>query len=304
MQQDTKITDWLKSETGLLTVLIIAVCAAVLITHWPALSAKAVSYDDEQYIFDNILVRTPGLASAWRFLTEVFEPSTVAGYYQPLTMISLMLDYALGGQTTSLLPFHITSLMLHIANTAMIILLLNQLFGRVWIAAAVGLLFGVHPLTVEPIPWASERKTLLAAFFVLWSLVLYIHFVRKGNRKAYLGCIVMYVLALMSKPTSTPLPLLMLLMDFWPLKRLKWQTILEKLPLFVIGAISAVITYVSQSLTLEVITPHAYGPMRVPFIVCHSIIFYLGKMVWPVNLSSHYPFPDPVGLSNPMVLIG
>lgn len=305
MQQNiNKLAGFLTSKVGLITILIVAVCAAVLITHWPALSAKAVSYDDEQYIFDNILVRSPGLESARRFLTEAIEPSTVAGYYQPLTMISLMLDYVLGGQTTSLLPFHITSLTLHIANTALVIVLLHQLFGRVWIAAAVGLLFGVHPLTVEVIPWASERKTLLAAFFVLWSLVLYIHFVRKGNRKAYLGCIVMYVLALVSKPTSTPLPLLMLLMDFWPLKRLKWPAILEKLPLFIIGGISAVITYVSQSRTLSVVTPRAYGPMRVPFIVCHSIIFYLGKMVWPVNLSSHYPFPNPVGLSSPMVLIG
>jgi len=304
VQNNGGLPAWLTSRNGLITVLIVAVCLAVLITHWPALSAQALSFDDNRYFVENYLVRSPGWESTRRFLTEVFEPSTVGGYYQPLTMISLMLDYALGGQTDSLRPFHQTSLVLHIANTALIIVLLYQLFGSVWIAAAVGLLFGVHPLTVEPIPWVGERKTLLAAFFTLWSLVLYVRFARRGNWKTYLGCVVMYMLALMSKPTSTPLPAVMLLMDFWPLKRLKWQAVLEKLPLFVIGGCSAVITYISQSVTASVIMPESYGIMRVPQVICHNIIFYLYKMVWPANLSSHYAFPAPLGFSTPMVMIG
>jgi hypothetical protein len=217
------------SKVYLVAVLTVAVCAAALITHWPALSAQALSFDDNRYFVENFLVRNPSWESAKRFLTEVLEPSTVGGYYQPLTMISLMLDYALGGQTDSLLPFHITSLALHIANTALIIVLLYQLFGLAWVAAGVGLLFGVHPLTVEPIPWVGERKTLLAAFFTLWSLVLYMRFVHKGSSKAYRGSIILFVLALMSKPTSTPLPALMLLTDYWPLRRLKWRSLLEKL---------------------------------------------------------------------------
>jgi tetratricopeptide (TPR) repeat protein len=292
------------SKVNLVAVLVFAVCAAALVTHWPALLAQALSFDDNRYFVENFLVRNPSWESTWRFLTEVFEPSTVGGYYQPLTMISLMLDYALGGQTDSLLPFHITSLVLHIANTALIIVLLYQLFGRAWVAAGVGLLFGVHPLTVEPIPWVGERKTLLAAFFTLWSLVLYVRFVHKGSSKAYRGSIVMYALALMSKPTSTPLPVLMLLMDYWPLRRLKWRSLLEKLPFFVIGGISAVITYISQSRTASVIMPESYGPMRAPLVICHNIIFYLYKMVWPANLSSHYAFPKPLGLSTPMILVG
>jgi len=292
------------SKNALIAVLIILVCAAVLITHWPALSAQAVSFDDNQYFVDNFLVRDPGWESVKRFLTEVFEPSTVKGYYQPLTMISLMLDYAAGGRTDSLTPFHRTSLLLHTANTALIIVLLYQLFGRAWIAAAVGLLFGVHPLTVEVISWTAERKTLLAAFFTLWSLVLYVRYVQKNNWKTFLSCVVMYVLALMSKPTSTPLPIMMLLMDYWPLKRLNKQTVLEKLPLFIIGGISAVITYISQSRAGSVIITGPYGPFQILLTVCHNIIFYLYKMIWPVNLSSYYPFSKPFVLSQPMVMIG
>ena len=289
-------------------ILIAAVCIAVLAVHWPALSAKAFSFDDNVYLIDNMLVQNPSWYSAKRFLTEVLEPSTVGGYYQPLAMISLMLDYALGGGEKNLMPFHRTSLIFHIANTALIIVLLYLLFGQIWVAAGVGLLFGIHPMTVEPIPWVGERKTLLAAFFSLWSLILYVYPRVTSHKsrvtKFYIGSFVMYLLALMSKPTSTPLPAVMLLMDFWPLRRMSWRAFLEKLPLFVVGGASAVITYLSQSLTASVIMPESYGLMRVPQVICHNIIFYLYKMIWPANLSSHYAFPDPLGFLTPMVMIG
>jgi len=172
------------------------------------------------------------------------------------------------------------------------------------VAAAVGLLFGVHPLTVEPIPWTGERKTLLAAFFAISCLVIYVTFARKNNRKLFWGCLAAYVLALMSKPTSTPLPVVMLLMDFWPLKRLSKRSLWEKVPFFVVGGISGIITYISQARTASVITPEEYGLLRIPFVFCHNIIFYLYKMVWPVDLSPHYAFPRDIGLSNPAILAG
>ncbi len=175
-------------------IIIAAVCGIVVIAHWPALSAKALSFDDQQYLSKNILVQNPSIKSAARFLTEVLEPSTVAGYYQPLAMISLTLDYAAGGSDENLRPFHITSLALHAANTSLVIILLYMLFGNIWAAAAAGLLFGVHPMTVEPIPWVAERKTLLAAFFSFWSLILYVRYSRSGGWKAYAGCFLMFLL--------------------------------------------------------------------------------------------------------------
>ena len=142
-------------------VLIAAVCFVVMAVHWPALSAEALFFDDDMYLINNRLVQNPSWESAGRFLTEVLEPSTVYGYYQPLTMISLMVDRAIGGRNDYLMPFHRTSLLLHAANTALVIVLLYMLFGQVWAAAGVGLLFGLHPMTVETIPWVGERKTLL-----------------------------------------------------------------------------------------------------------------------------------------------
>ncbi len=309
----------MSSKTVLLTILIGCVCAAVIAVHWPALSAQALSFDDDQYLVNNTLVKNPSWLSARKFLSQVLEPLTVQGYYQPLAMISLMFDYSLGGRVENLLPFHRTSLALHAANTALIIVLLYLLFGEVWIAAAVGLLFGLHPMTVETIPWVGERKTLLAAFFALWSLIFYLRYMHASVTSAkagagiqspvdrstwglYIACFLFYLLALMSKPTSTPLPVLMLLLDFWPLKRLKWRSFLEKIPFFILGGIFAVITYVSQTRTAITISPVKIGVGRVFFTLCHNIIFYLCKIIWPVNLSSHYPFPAPMNLSQPMIL--
>ncbi len=289
---------------GLLAGLIVVVCAAVVVTHWPALSARAMMFDDEQYLTMNPLVQNPSWSSAQQFLTEVLEPSTVEGYYQPLTMISLMVDYALGGRDDNLMPFHRTSLALHAANTALVIVLLYLLFGQAWVAAGVGLLFGLHPMTVEPIPWVGERKTLLAAFFALWCLILYLRFVRKNNHRIYIVCLVMYLLALMSKPTSIMLPVLMLVLDYWPLGRWNKQAIEEKLPFFVLGGIFAVITFVSQSRTAIAVVPGIQSVNAIVLTLCHNIIFYPYKIVWPANLSSYYPYPEPLGLLKPMVLAG
>lgn len=289
----------------MLIVLLVVVCGAVLAVHWPALSAKALSFDDEQYFVSNRLVRSPSWSSAKQFLTEVFQPSTVQGYYQPLSMISLMVDYALGGRPENLFAFHRTSLALHMANTALIIVFLYMLFGKVWPAAIVGLLFGLHPMTIEPIPWVGERKTLLAVFFALWCFVLYIRYSRKSGWLALTICVLMYALSLMSKPTVTLLPLLLLLLDYWPLRRLSKKVLIEKVPFFVVGGISVIVTYISQSRSMAgVISPVEHGLKRIVLILCHNVIFYPYKVFWPANVSSHYPFPEPLSISEPMVLAG
>ncbi len=291
-------------DLRLLAVLLFAVGLIVFVVHLPGLSAQAISFDDTQYLTDNLLVQTPSLASAKQFLVEVFEPSTVGGYYQPLTMISLMVDYALGGREENLMPFHRTSLILHVLNVSLLILFLYFLFGRPWISAAAGLLFGLHPMTVETIAWVGERKTLLAAFFAFLCLNLYVWFSRKKNWKLYLVCLVTYVLALMSKPTALALPLMMLLLDYWPLKRLSWGAVKEKIPFFVIAGLSAVVTYISQTSVGEAELAGGYGLKGIWLVPCHNIVFYLFKIIWPVNLSSHYAFPEQLGLSNPMILAG
>jgi tetratricopeptide (TPR) repeat protein len=312
--------------------LLLAVACVTLIVHWPALSARAVMFDDQQYLDDNARVQSPGWRSAWAFLSEVLHPSTVGGYYQPLAMISLMLDYAIGGRPDNLAPFHATSLALHVINTALVTVLLQGLFGRPLVSAVLGLIFGVHPMNVESIPWLAERKTLLGAFFALAALNCYVAYATVAGRgpgamgraenavrpdpprpgtgrekrgQGYLvACLVFFVLALLSKPTTTPLPICMLLLDVWPLRRIGRRAVLEKIPFFVLAAASAVITVVSQRNTAEITRPAEYPALAIPLILCHNIVFYLRKLVWPADLSGFYDFPGAFSLSNPAYLAG
>ncbi len=285
-------------------ILSVIVAIVVVATHWTALSSQALCIDDQQYLTDNDLVQNPSWQSVRRFFGEVLDPSTVGGYYQPLAMTSLMLDYAIAGRADNLRPFHRTSLALHAINAAMMVVFLHLLFGRPWVAAGAGLLFGLHPLTVETICWVAERKTLLATFFSLCCLVSYVGYARRRNRVFAILCVAAYALALLSKPTATPLPLVLLLLDYWPLNRLSWRGVLEKLPLFVIGGISAAVTLISQARTARVQTPGQYPLVEIPLVICHNVLFYLRKVVWPSHLSSHYPFPEPVALSDGAVLAG
>lgn len=283
---------------------LVAVGAVVLAAHWPGLSARALMLDDDQYLVENRLVQNPGWTSVKRFFTEVLQPSTVRGYYQPLTMISLMLDCTAGGSVDDLRPFHRTSLALHVANSLLVIVFLYLLFGRLVPAAMVGLLYGVHPVTIESVAWVSERKTVLAAFFALWSLVLYVYYVRRRDHRYGVSCLVMYVLSLLSKPTIVAMPVLLLLLDYWPLRRFSKKAFSEKLPLFVIAGAAGAITFISQSRAASVTLPGQAGPVRVLLTVCHNIVFYLYSFIWPANLSWYYPFPKPFDLSQPMVLFG
>ena len=287
-----------------LLVLVLIVGAAVMLVHWPATTARVLSFDDGQYLLENRLVRNPSWDSVLTFFREWDAPSTVEGYYQPLSMTSLMLDVALGGRPDNLRPFHITSLVLHVLNSVLIVVVLYLLFGNVWIAAAVGLLFGVHPLTVEPIPWIGERKTLLAGLFVFSCLACYVLYARRRDRWLYAAALGLFVLALLSKPTSTPLPVLLLLLDYWPLRRLRVGVLLEKLPFFVLAGLAAWVTFVSQAATATVKMPGERGLLTLLFTICHNIVFYLYQIVWPANLTSHHPFPDPFDMTHPMVCAG
>lgn len=332
--------------------MIVAVVAAVCAVHWPVLSARAISFDDDLYLTDNPLVQNPSWRSAGRIMAEVLEPSRVIGYYQPLSIITVMLDYAAGGRVENPRPFHRTSLALHAANTALVIVLIYMLLpflagtparggepgvdaarpapgqaaagsGRAWIAAGVGLLFGLHPLTVEPIAWVGERKTTLSALFSLGCLIVYVCYAvnRRWNPRGreytvaadgpryafgsrwwlYGTCLACYVLALLSKPTSTPLPLLMLLLDAWPLRRLSRRAVYEKIPFVVVGAVSSVITVVSCARTSGVELPSDNPAMRIPLLICHHVLFYFWKIAWPVNLSLAYAPVEHVSLANPLV---
>jgi len=291
-------------RTALLALLTAGAVAVVCFAHWPGLSARALGFDDGEYLLKNRLVQNPSWDSVGRFFGEVLAPSSVGGYYQPLAMTSLMLDVAAGGGPQNLGPFHRTSLSLHAINAALVILLLTLLGAPPLIAAGVGLVFGVHPLTVESVPWLAERKTLLATLFALLCLCAYVRYARSGGHWRFALVAVSLLLALLAKPTTLPLPLLLVILDWWPLRRLSRRTLFEKLPLLAITGLSAVVTYVSQARTATVINPDQFPPARGAWLLAHNTIFYLHKLAWPADLTPFYPIPEPFDWSCPAVRVG
>jgi protein O-mannosyl-transferase len=285
-------------------VLIASVAILVGMVHWPVLSAQATFIDDDQYLLENWRVLNPSWESTGRFFTEVTRPSTVRGYYQPLTMVSLMLDCALGGGPDNLLPFHRTSLILHVTNTVLVILLIYALFGRIVPATIVGLLFGLHPITVEPIAWISDRKTLLSTLFAFLCLLAYIRYIRKPGWAVYGAAVLLYVLALLSKPISLMLPCVMLVLDYWPLRRFSIRCIREKIPLFAVAGGMAILIFLSQTQTAGVAPDRECPILRGLLLFCHNNMAYLGKLVWPFGLPMYDVYPETLRLADSPILIG
>jgi len=306
---------------------VIITIAIVAVVYWPALSTRALSIDDQQYLVENPLVRSPSWNSVTRFFGEVLSPSSVEGYYHPLAMTSLMLDVAMGGSTENLAPFRRTNLLLHLANGAILILVLRRLFSMPVVSASIGtgspgatrpmarntptlaatlavLLLALHPLAVEPVVWLAERKTLLAGLFSLLSLIAYLRFVENRRASGLILSLTCYLAALLSKPTSLPLPMVMLLIDLWPLKRLSARAIIEKAPFFILALGMATITYISQSNTASTVLPGSNSVLRIPLIITHNIGLYITQFLWPARVSGHYIFPPTLSLSQPAELLG
>ena len=286
-----------------LALLSLIVVAATLFAHWPALSAQAQSFDDEEAIIQNRLVQSPSWNSVGRFFGEVALSSVVRGYYRPLTLTSLMLDWAMGGRPENFRTFHRTSLALHVGSTVLVILLGYQVFRQPILAALVGLLFGVHPLTVEPVAWVMERKTILAAFFTFACLNAYLRYTRHSRPQWLAAAVVLYLLSLLAKPTGTPLPIIMLLMDYWPLKRFSRRAVLEKVPFFILSAVFAALCVLCEQKVNPLSLPAKLSPLHLPLRLCWLTVFYPCKILLPIHLSSVYMPPQPLALSNMLVLL-
>jgi tetratricopeptide (TPR) repeat protein len=290
--------------------LALVVSAIVTVVHWPVLDSKAVYFDDQLYITQNAVLGNPSWRSAWIFLREL-KPSTAGGYYHPLSMIAIMVQYAAGGRVDNLRPFLAANLALHVANVVLLIVLAHLLLRQPWAAGAVGLLFGLHPQSVESIAWATQQKNLLSTAFALACMVAYVQFARSAGPKARLRGGAWYGLSLaamtaglLAKPSVVSLPVLLLVLDFWPLRRFGWRTLLEKVPFFAVGVLSAVITYQSQSATAFTTTIAAQPLTARLLIVLHNLAFYPFKIAWPVALSAHYPAIEALRLTHPMVMAG
>ncbi len=315
-------------RTGWVIVLLSAITLAAF---WPVVHCDFTNYDDPYYVTAN-----PHVLSGLRVENVVWAFST--GYYGnwfPLTWLSHMVDMELFGLNAG--GHHLTSLLFHVANTVLLFWLLQRMTGTTWPSAAVAALFGLHPLRVESVAWIAERKDVLSTFFFMLTVWAYARYAECGVRSAecgmrepdpgtthhasrfthhvsryYLLSLLFFALGLMSKAMIVTLPCVLLLLDFWPLRRFRLSTLnpqpstlpqpspgtpgpsalpgllFEKVPFLALAAVSIAVTYWTQRTAGAMGMVHlSFGHRLANALV--SYVKYLGMTIWPRDLAVLYP---------------
>ncbi|HZV33592.1 MAG TPA: tetratricopeptide repeat protein, partial [Verrucomicrobiae bacterium] len=284
-----------------------ALVALTLAVYWPDLHHDFVNYDDGEYVIDNSAIQN-GLN--WSLVKWAFTTGHASNWH-PLTWISHAIDCRFFGLKAG--GHHLVSLLIHAANVLLLFWVLWEMTGAMWRSAFVAALFAWHPLHVESVAWVSERKDVLSAFFWLLTMLAYQRYAVRGPkfRIWYCATLLFFVLGLLSKPMVVTLPFVLLLLDYWPMRRISdcgleiadsrqgkkgaldpssiRKLIVEKVPFFLFAVASSVVTFlvqrkggaVSSSLTL---------PARLENALI-SYVRYIGKTFWPENLSVLYPHP-------------
>ena len=273
-----------------LSILLVLLTGAIFL---PVINFDFVVFDDPEYITQNATVQS-GLSVS----NVVWSFGAHAANWHPLTWMSHMLDCEIFGVKAG--GHHATNLILHLANTVLLFGLLRLITGATLRSAFVAAVFALHPMHVESVAWVAERKDVLSTFFALLTLHAYVRFAREGSKRIYYGlALLFFVLALMSKPMVVTIPFLLLLLDYWPLKRFADASgrgrnirnlILEKLPFFVLSAAGCGFTIWAhkEGGAVATLTHVSFSDRLANALTSYSR--YLGKTFWPMDLAIPYPY--------------
>ena len=246
-------------------------------------------WDDDPYIVLNEAVKNFDLDS---LLTNFH-----VGNYHPLTMLSLALEYLVVGDKPWL--FHFNNLLLHSVNSYLLYVLVKKLQIKTTVALLLAFFFAVHPMHVESVAWAAERKDVLYTFFLFLSFIFYLNYSKSGNKIQYIISLVFFLASCLSKGMAVVLPALLIVTDWWMAgKKFSMKSLTDKIPYFVITLLFAYIATNAQKAAgadaSSVINAAFTGSERFR-IVCYSFLFYWFKTILPINLLPFYPYPTKIG---------
>lgn len=263
-----------------------------------------VNYDDQVYLAKNAVV-SHGLS--WSAIGWAFTTTTLGNWF-PATWISHILDVQLFGLAPR--GHHLTSLAIHAANVCLLWIWLRGMTGAFWRSALVASLFALHPINVESVAWVAERKNVLSTLGLLGALIAYVRYVRRPGPARYAAVFLLMAASLLAKAMAVTLPLLLLLLDVWPLGRLRLpghgagsgrpgsaadrvrRVLLEKFPLLLLSGASSIVTYRAQAGSGYVEMLQDLTPMMRLANAGVSTLAYLRKAVWPADLACFYPHPE------------
>lgn len=287
-----------KPDILLICALLAIVTAAV---YGQVASFQFVNFDDCLYVRDNPLVQAGVMSPvAVRLAFSPYEANWI-----PLVWISYMIEHDIGTyilDSESAGIYHVTNALLHIANTVLLFVLLAAMTGRRWPSAFVAALFALHPLHVESVAWVAERKDVLSTLLGLLTMLAYVRYTRAQTLRNYGVVVALFALGLMAKPMLVTLPILLLLLDYWPLDRIRtvggsadWpgvrRMLIEKIPLFAFALAGCVVTVWAQGRggAMGSLDVYPFGVRLANALAAYTA--YIGKMFRPIGLCFLYPHP-------------
>ena len=270
----------------------IAVCifltAIVWVVFGQTLGHDFVNFDDDRYVYENPEVSRGLTIDGLKWLLT----HSHASLWHPLTTLSHMTDCQIYGLKAG--GHHFTNVVLHNIGAVLLFLVFRGMTGSIWRSAFIAAIFAIHPMRVESVAWVAERKDVLSGVFFMLTLGAYLHYTRAPSLSRYVTMSIFLVCGLMSKATFVTVPLVLLLLDYWPLQRASdfraWQGLaIEKIPLFVLSAAASLATLFAQTVTMASLDQLPVLPRLKNAVV--SLIAYIRQIFWPTDLAVFYPHP-------------
>ena len=296
------------SVISILIVLLIIV--SILLVYAQVRSHEFINFDDQLYVTDNPIVKA---GITWNGIKWAFSFSDRT-YWHPLTWLSHMVDCELFGLNPG--KHHLVNVFLHIINSILLFLIFMMMTGTLWRSAFVAFLFALHPINVDSVAWIAERKNLLSTLFCMLTIMAYIYYSRRPSFYKYILILFVFTLGLLSKPMLISIPFVLILLDFWPLKRINFdslltreqisirisnerraqriqalKSIIEKIPLLILSLVIIGTSIISFQHHSDVISSNLISTKLRVANAMVSYVTYIGKLIWPRNLTIYYPYP-------------
>jgi len=269
--------------------ILIFILFATFVAYFSIRNHEFTNWDDNEYIVNNQTIQSTDLQSTFKHFT-----SFQGGNYHPLTMISYAINYYFSN--TSPPPYLFTNVLIHLINIVLVFLLFKSITTNDFFSLLVALIFAIHPLRIESVAWASERKDVLYALFFLSSLIYWLKFRDSHKNKDYFVSLLLFILSCLSKSMAMTLPLIIIVLDYIKVKKQTRINLILKIPFFLIAIITGVLAIISQKESGAMNISIDLSIFDKILVVCYAILFYPIKLILPISLSSYYPYPNSLGI--------
>jgi tetratricopeptide (TPR) repeat protein len=274
-----------KDSNPIIVVLLVLIAmASTFFSYTPLKNNKLTNWDDDRYIVNNPDIRKLDSEHLKLLLTKDYE-----GNYHPVTMLSIALNYSKGELNPQ--TYLYTNLFFHLLNVLLVFIFIRKLTGNQAVSFISSLLFGLHPLHVESVAWASERKDVLYCFFFLLSLIAYLQYLKKSNWVYFISSLIFFALSLLSKAMAVPLAVVIVFIDLFYSRKFSMRLIWEKIPFFGLAIISGIMAIQAQEISDFAPENSQWTFVDRLAIASHNFISYLIQLIAPHDLSIWYPYP-------------